>query len=121
MPLLEIHHHHYLHSIPGEVAAELKKVRLSLTAIERALSTMNEDIKADLQQVLAAQAKTAGEIAALKQSSETLQATVAQLEEAVANANQPDPELVALVAQVKAGAADLDALIPDLPVEQPAG
>jgi predicted nucleic acid-binding Zn-ribbon protein len=115
MALIDVNHHHYFHqALPGDVAAQLEALRLSITNLQRTIEMANEQIKADLQEVLAKQAKTAEEIAALKQSSETLQQTVAQLEEAVANANQPDPELVALVGQVKANAESLDALIPDL-------
>ncbi len=111
--------HHYWHLIPGDVAAELQQVRQSLTNLERIITVANEQIKADLQEVLARQAKTAEEIAALKQSSETLQATVEQLEQAIANASQPDPELLSLVGQVKTKALELDDLIPDLPPANP--
>lgn len=77
----------------------------------------------DLNAIKTQQEKIAGEITALKASSNTLQETIAALEQQLAGNGSggetgtgvPSAELVAAVAAVKTQAQALDDLIPDAP------
>lgn len=107
MAAIEVLHRHYVETD----AAHREGVLRNLGAI---MATQQELIQT-LQDVLAQQTKTAGEIAALQASIGALHETITALEGQIAQAGNPSPELVAAVAAVKAKAAEVDGLIPDPP------
>jgi predicted nucleic acid-binding Zn-ribbon protein len=113
---INVHHFHHLgEGQGGEILAELDKIGRQLGII---MATQQELIDT-LTAVNEQQTKTAGEIVALQASMDTLQQTITALEEEVANAGSPSPELVAAVGAVKAKAQEVDDLIPDAPAPVP--
>lgn len=109
MAVIEVLHRHRFEASCD--AATLADIGRRLEAI---MATQQELIET-LQEVLAAQTKTAGEIAALQASVDTLHQTITALEAQLATAGDPSPELVAAVAAVRAKAVEVDGLIPDAP------
>jgi hypothetical protein len=84
--------------------------------LERKLMASNAELTADLKLVLAQQVKTAGEIATVQASVDTLNAKIVELEAIIAAGVTPSQELIDAVAAVKAQAQIIDDQIPDVVV-----
>lgn len=95
----------------ADLADITKKLEIIMSKQSEAAATLNE--------VLAQQKKTAGEIAEVQKTVDVLKQKIAEMEQA---AGEVDPELQAAIAAVKQQAQIVDDLIPDVeppPAEEP--
>ena len=109
----------YIHE--GEKTSRLLPLIQQLThKVDHVMASQSEQAQI-LRDVYAQQQKTAGEIATLQGSVDTLNTRIAELETAVTAGGDASQELIDAVAAVKQQAQVVDDQIPDAPVtgEQP--